>query len=59
MMKFVLALVVGIAVGSAYGFNDAQVHEKSIVSRMVERVGGSNREGFKNDIDGRMEKAVR
>ena len=59
MMKFILALAVGVAAGYAYGFNDAQTHEKSIVSRMVERVGGSNREGFRNDIDGRLEKAVK
>jgi hypothetical protein len=58
-MKYVILLAIGVAVGYGYGFSDAQVHKKSIVTRIVERVGGSNREEFTNDIDGRMAKEGR
>lgn len=58
-MKYILILAVGAALGYGYGFADAQVHKKNVVTRMVERVGGSNRDEFRNDIDGRMEKAAR
>ena len=58
-MKYVIILAIGVAVGYGYGWNDAQVNKKSIVTRLVERVGGSNREEFTNDIDGRMAKEGR
>jgi hypothetical protein len=56
-MKYVFILVVGVAIGYGYGFKDAQVNRKNVVARMVDRVGGSNRDEFRNDIDGRMDKA--
>lgn len=56
-MKYVLLLAIGVAIGYGYGFSDAQVNRKNIVSRIVDRVGGSNREEFTNDIDDRMDKA--
>lgn len=59
MMKYVFILAIGLAVGYGYGFSDAKVNRKSIVTRLVERVGGSNRDEFRNDIDGRMDKAGR
>jgi hypothetical protein len=58
-MKYVIILAVGVAIGYGYGFSDAQVNKKTIVSRIVDRVGGSNRDEFRNDIDGRMDKAGR
>lgn len=59
MMKYLLILAIGVALGYGYGFSDAKVHKKSVVTRIVERVGGSNRDEFRNDIDGRMDKAGR
>ena len=58
-MKYVIILAIGVAIGYGYGFKDAQVNKKSIVTRLVERVGGSNRDEFTNDIDGRMAKEGR
>ena len=58
MMKYVIILAIGVAIGYGYGFSDAQVHKKSVVTRLVERVGGSNRDQYRNDIDGQMEKAT-
>lgn len=56
-MKYVIILAIGVAIGYGYGFNDAHVNRKNIVSRIVDRVGGSNRDEFTNDIDDRMDKA--
>ena len=50
MLK-VLIIVVVFAAGYAYGFRDARKHDKTVVARLVERVGGSSRENFKSDID--------
>lgn len=57
MMKFILVLTVGAAIGYMVGFRDAQVNNRTIVVRMVERVGGSNRQNFDNDLDRRTEAA--
>ena len=59
VMKYIFILAIGAAIGYGYGFADAQVHKKNLATRMVERVGGSNRDEFRNDIDERMEKAGR
>lgn len=55
MMKFLLILFIGVAIGYGIGFRDAKVYGRSIVTRTVERIGGSNRENFNNDLDGRTE----
>ena len=51
MMKYILLLTVGVAIGYTVGFRDAQVNNRTIVSRVVERIGGSNRANFENDLD--------
>ena len=55
MMKFVLVLVVGISIGYFYGFDDAKKNDDNVVKRVVDRVGGSNRGQYNNDVDKRME----
>ncbi len=55
MMKFLLVLAVGVVIGYGVGYRDAKVYGRSIVTRTVERIGGSNRENFNNDLDGRGE----
>ncbi|MGH7662862.1 MAG: hypothetical protein ACRENI_00970 [Gemmatimonadaceae bacterium] len=59
MLKYVLVLVAGIVIGYFYGFSDARTHEHNVIERTVERVGGSNRDKYRNDIDARMESAGR
>lgn len=55
MFKYVFLLVVGITIGYFYGFDDAKRHDDNVVTRVVERVGGSNRGKYSNDIDRKME----
>ncbi len=55
MMKFVFALVVGISIGYFYGFDDAKKHDDNVVTRVVDRVGGSSRGKYNNDVDKQME----
>ena len=56
-MKILLVLVIGIAIGYSYGFNDAKQHEHNIVVRAVDRVGGSNRGRYGEDVDAQMRQA--
>jgi hypothetical protein len=51
MKLTIFALVLGIAIGYGYGFQDAKIHKKSIVERTIDRVGGKNRGAYNNDID--------
>ena len=55
MFKFVFVLVVGISIGYFYGFDDAKKHAENVVTRVVDRVGGSNRGKYNNDVDKQME----
>ncbi len=59
MFKFLVILALGIAVGYSYGWKDAQTHTKHIAERLVERIGGDNKENFSGDVDGQMSKAER
>lgn len=53
MFKFIFILALGIAIGYGYGWKDAQVHEKNVAERLVDRIGGENRDRVGNDIDKR------
>ncbi len=57
MLKYVFVLVVGIAIGYFYGFGDAKKNDENVVTRVVDRVGGSNRGKYGNDIDAKMQAA--
>ena len=50
-MRFLIALVVGVAIGYFAGFGDAKAHDENIVTRTVNNVGGSNRKNMKNNGD--------
>ena len=39
-MKFIIALVVGVAIGYFAGFNDAKANDQNILERTVNSVGG-------------------
>lgn len=54
MFKFLFALALGVALGYNYGWKDAQVNTKAFHERVVDQIGGSNRELVRNDIDARM-----
>jgi len=55
MLKYVILLVIGICVGYTLGFQDAKQNEVNVVARLVQRVGGSNRENVKSDVDAQMD----
>jgi hypothetical protein len=58
-MKYILVLAIGLAVGYGYGFKDAKKYNRTVVSRVLDRVGGSNRGKYDQDIDKRSEDAMR
>ena len=47
MFRRILILALGIAIGYAYGFGDAQLHDKPVTSRVLDRMGGQVR-GYAN-----------
>ena len=55
MLKFAIVLVIGIAIGYFYGFDDAKKNDENVLTRVVERVGGSSRGKYSTDIDKKME----
>jgi len=59
MLKFAFVLVIGISIGYFYGFDDGRKHDENIVTRVVDRVGGSNRGKYATDVDKQMEAAER
>jgi hypothetical protein len=59
MKKVLFVLIVGVAGGYFLGFKDARSHRHNVVTRLVNRVGGSNRERFNNDLDAKVDQASR
>lgn len=59
MLKFIFVLVVGIAIGYFYGFDDAKKNDTNVVERVVGRVGGSNRGKYGTDVDKQMDAVER
>ena len=53
MFKYLFILAIGVAIGYGYGWKDAQVNEKHVAERLIERVGGETRERMGNDVDGK------
>jgi hypothetical protein len=58
MFKFVAALVIGIAIGYFYGFDDAKKHDENVVTRVVDRVGTTGSK-YQTDVDKQMDAAER
>jgi hypothetical protein len=56
MMKILVVLMIGLAAGYHLGFKDARQHRTTVVTRMIEQVGGSSRGKYANDIDRQMER---
>lgn len=53
-MKTILLIVIGLAIGYFAGFEDGRTHDKNLVARVVERVGGDNRANVVTDVDSKM-----
>ncbi len=58
-MRYLIILIIGLAAGYMYGFNDAQDHDKPIVTRMVDQIGGRTRDKVKTDADRQIEQVER
>jgi hypothetical protein len=58
MFKYLFILALGIAIGYGYGWQDAQVNEKHAAERLVDRIGGDNKENFGSDADARAREVV-
>jgi hypothetical protein len=62
-MRYVFALLLGAAAGYAYGFRDAQSHDKSVlvrvVGRAIDRIDAATRDKMGGDADARLEKLER
>ena len=59
MLKTIFILLLGLAIGYSYGFKDARAHDQTVVTRMLDQVGGSTRGKVSNDVDSKMDKAER
>lgn len=59
MVRLLLILLIGAAAGYGFGFRDAQQHEKMLVTRVLERLGGDARQYSSNDVDAVMRRAER
>ena len=55
MLKYVILLVIGVCIGYTLGFQDAKQNDQNVVARLVQRVGGTNRENMKTDVDAQMD----
>jgi hypothetical protein len=53
-MKIVIVLIVGLACGYYFGYQDGIAGKPSIVTRVVGQAGGRSRSAVRNDIDATM-----
>ncbi len=56
-MRYLFLIAIGLGAGYYSGFKDAKAKKPSIVERVVEKVGGSNRGKYKMDVDAQMTRA--
>lgn len=50
-MRYLFILAVGVGAGYYTGFKDGKTTGVSVVQRMVDKVGGSNRGKYSTDVD--------
>ncbi|HEY0972113.1 MAG TPA: hypothetical protein VGE02_14190 [Gemmatimonadales bacterium] len=59
MLRLLLVLAIGVSLGYMYGFGDAKQHDRNVVTRYLDNVGGKARSYTTNDTDALMQKAER
>jgi hypothetical protein len=59
VFRFLVLLFVGVAIGYNMGFRDARKHKQPVQERVLERIGGSTRGKYNQDIDRQIESAER
>lgn len=56
MKKTFLTMIVGALAGYQIGFQDAQVHKDTVLTRFVAFATGDSRDHYRNDIDATMDR---
>ncbi len=56
MVKYLILLAIGVAVGYGLGFQDAKQNDQNVVARLVGAVGGANRDKVRADVDAQMDR---
>ncbi|MCC6772593.1 MAG: hypothetical protein IT360_15460 [Gemmatimonadaceae bacterium] len=56
MFKLVFLLLLGFAAGYSYGFKDSKDHDEDVVTRTIERIGGSSRGKYNQDLDAQLQR---
>ncbi|HEX3160440.1 MAG TPA: hypothetical protein VHQ45_18105 [Gemmatimonadaceae bacterium] len=59
MLKMLFVLAIGVAVGYGYGYKDARQHDQTVVTRILERVGGATRDRVATDADATLREVER
>jgi hypothetical protein len=59
MRKVAFLIGVGVALGYSWGFSDAQRNKDNVVVRVIERVGGKNRDRMRMDVDRQLDSLER
>lgn len=49
MIRILLILLIGGALGYGYGFRDARMNKETVVTRVLDRLGGDARKYSKHD----------
>ena len=50
MVKTLLILAVGVAIGYSYGYKDARRHQKTVYERVIDRAGAAARDKYISHI---------
>lgn len=56
MFKLLFLLLLGFAAGYSYGFKDSKEHDEDVVTRTIERIGGSARGKYNQDLDAQLQR---
>ena len=50
MLRTLLILAIGVAIGYRYGYNDARTHTKTVYERALDRAGAAARNKYISQI---------
>jgi hypothetical protein len=59
MVRIIMAIVIGIAIGYFVGFKDAQTNRQNFVERVISKTGGGLKGNIGTSADEQMEKVSR
>ena len=59
MLKMLFVLAIGLAAGYSYGYKVARQHDQTVVTRLLDRVGGATRDRVGTDADATLREVER